>query len=141
MKNCIFLIGILFTGLRIFSQTCPAIAYTYDLNGERLQQSLVVKPCGETSRTKKADSTTTNPLNIKVYPNPAQNMLTVDLGQPVSPVESMVYLYDLQGRIINTQKTTLNMIQIDVSQLNAGEYYLNVIQGKKHAGYTVMKSN
>lgn len=145
MKNVVLLTGILISVQFVFSQALPGqcyyIGYTYDCNGERKQQSIVVTSCGNATREKYIDTTKSTPINIKVYPNPAQNILTVELGQSVSSVESIVYLYDLQGRVINSQKTNLNILQIDVSELNSGTYYLNVIQGKKHEGFTVMKSN
>ncbi len=62
---------------------------------------------------------------IRVYPNPAQNTINIDLP---SSVENTVYdikLYDMTGKVLS--KTQANGIgKIDVSEIGAGMYFIAV---------------
>jgi len=67
-------------------------------------------------------------FNLKVYPNPAENTLTVEY-QNIG--ETQIELLDLKGNVVfqtNTLESTLN---INVSDLPSGSYILRVIQSGK----------
>ena len=56
------------------------------------------------------------------YPNPAKDRLRMEFSPDVQPAQ--VELYDLQGRLVGTQRS--NFEDIDVGQLPAGTYTLRV---------------
>ena len=56
------------------------------------------------------------------YPNPVQAQLQMQFSPDVQPKQ--VELYDLQGRLVRTQRS--NFGSIDMSQLPAGAYMLRV---------------
>ena len=60
---------------------------------------------------------------ISVYPNPAENILTVDLGNVQS---GDIQLIDLRGRIHIEQEINSGQHLIGVSELSAGTYLLRV---------------
>lgn len=64
-----------------------------------------------------------------VVPNPSDNNITVALGKEFSNTENtLLELYDLQGRIVLTKKLALseNSIGIDVSAYNSGIYLIKL---------------
>lgn len=69
-----------------------------------------------------------NSNDVRIYPNPTSDMVTVDLGD-VSTIEKIT-LIDLQGKVLyqNTSIKT-NIVKIDLSQFGNGFYMLQV-QGK-----------
>lgn len=58
--------------------------------------------------------------NIKVYPNPAKNLVSISSDQAISKIE----LFDASGRIIISGSG--NNKEIDISKLKDGIYFVNV---------------
>ena len=69
------------------------------------------------------------------YPNPVQDQLQMQYSPDVQPAQ--VELYDLQGRLVRTQRG--NFEHIDMSQLPAGTYTMRVIMedGKAYSDKVV----
>ena len=62
--------------------------------------------------------------NLQVYPNPAQDLLNVNLPKEIG--QAMLTVVDLSGRVL-LQETTSGMdSQLEVSHLSSGMYFLNV---------------
>ena len=57
------------------------------------------------------------------YPNPAKNQIHMEFSPDVQPAR--VELYDLQGRLVHTQRNTFE--SINMSQLPAGTYTMRVV--------------
>ena len=56
------------------------------------------------------------------YPNPVKSQLQMQFSPDVQPKQ--VELYDMQGRLLRTQRSSFG--SIDMSQLPAGAYMLRV---------------
>jgi len=83
-------------------------------------------PCNTTTAIEK----TTN-SNLTLFPNPAQNTLTIQLTESL---QGTVSLIDLQGQTILSQAINDNNAQINISGVSNGVYILKVISDK--ATYT-----
>ncbi|MCG8575892.1 MAG: T9SS type A sorting domain-containing protein [Flavobacteriales bacterium] len=70
---------------------------------------------------------------FKIYPNPAQTQLTVDLGQlPYKELLNMeVKLFDISGRMIYKVKPKTQKVNLDVSNFASGTYLVEVISSNK----------
>jgi len=80
-----------------------------------------VAPTGITAVTANTD--------IRIFPNPTSNMLTVDLGN--SENVERITLVDLQGKVMyETLTLNNNVVKIDMTQFSNGFYMLQV-QGKE----------
>jgi hypothetical protein len=73
--------------------------------------------------------------DINIYPNPAKDQLYTQFSPDVQPVR--VELYDLQGRLVRTQRSAFETI--DLSRLPAGTYTMRVIMkdGKTYSDKVV----
>ncbi|QEE48121.1 S8 family serine peptidase [Flavobacterium alkalisoli] len=71
--------------------------------------------------------------NVSIYPNPATDVINIQLGSGVQGTEGSVVMYDLQGRIVRQFNTLVD--KVDVSSLNSGMYILNI----EYDGYTESK--
>ena len=63
--------------------------------------------------------------NINIYPNPASNFVTIETG---SNIEN-IYIYNTVGQIVSVSKLQnfkTSKIEIDVSNLQSGIYFLNI---------------
>lgn len=70
---------------------------------------------------------------VAIYPNPATDVINIDMGSLGQPSEGSVVMYDLQGRIVRQFDSVVSTI--NVSSLNAGMYVLNI----NYDGYTETK--
>lgn len=79
-----------------------------------------------------------NRLIANVYPNPASNMLTVDVpnGDAIE-----VALTDMQGKVIATTSLTNHTAYFDVSDLPNGLYLLHLTGQKSNATVKVIVAN
>ena len=71
----------------------------------------------------------TNP-SATVYPNPTTDYLTLEVKE--LDYEALNFqLFDIQGRLLQTQKITNNQTHIVMSTLPAAIYFIKVSQGNK----------
>ncbi|MBR4912438.1 MAG: T9SS type A sorting domain-containing protein [Bacteroidales bacterium] len=62
---------------------------------------------------------------MKIYPNPAQDFITVELSD--NTAIDWISLYDIQGRLVETfPETPLQSTKLDVRNLPAGTYILHI---------------
>jgi poly(beta-D-mannuronate) lyase len=66
-------------------------------------------------------------ISVNVYPNPAQQFVTVDLNGTVQP-QTEIILFDAAGKELKRIKVTSNSISIPLSKLPAGLYHLSIIE-------------
>jgi hypothetical protein len=64
-----------------------------------------------------------NNLDITVYPNPAENVLNIDAAESLSSVK----VIGMDGRVVIDADVNGNTTSIDVSGLEAGSYYYEVV--------------
>jgi len=78
-----------------------------------------------------------NDLKFNVYPNPCDNLLSLDID---SENQSSITILDISGKIIYHQ--TLNFMQtiLDVSSLNSGIYFLEMISDNKKQIKKIIKN-
>ncbi|RKE97947.1 T9SS type A sorting domain-containing protein [Ichthyenterobacterium magnum] len=62
-------------------------------------------------------------LNVKVYPNPTSDNITLTFN---NPGDYSISLYDALGRLVLTTKTKLGSITLDTKVLPSGVYYVLV---------------
>ena len=77
----------------------------------------------------------TVPLNVvdsslKVWPNPAQDVVNISIADAVSNNASVV-IYDVQGRNVKQAALTGSENTINVQDLTSGVYFVNVTNGVK----------
>jgi poly(beta-D-mannuronate) lyase len=77
-------------------------------------------------------------MSANIYPNPAQQFVTVDLNGTVQP-QTEIILFDATGKIVKQAKATSNSIEISLKGLSTGMYHLSVMEtGKAIANYPLM---
>ena len=67
--------------------------------------------------------------DVKVYPNPTSDILTMEIGVESTKATYDIRLYDGQGNLLRQQKTKGGTVQFNVSALPNGIYYLHVYDG------------
>jgi len=75
-------------------------------------------------------------INIKVYPNPVEDNLTIVLP---NATETSIKIYGINGQLIKKSKTSLLSTQIGLQNLSQGIYVLNIENADGMAIYKVVK--
>jgi hypothetical protein len=80
------------------------------------------------------------PVNIKVFPNPASEIVNIQFDTPVDG-EIVVYLLDSQGRLVKRDLIEPSMAQkqLNLQDIAAGIYYIKLVKGKLVNVYKVVK--
>lgn len=68
-------------------------------------------------------------IKIKVYPNPAENTLNIEIAGQISVQK--ICLTDMQGRLV--KEYTGDFSKLDVSNIAAGNYFLQIYSGSGKA--------
>ena len=92
----------------------------------------VFAECKETKVLKHEDES-----SFKVFPNPADNTLNVELAKGVN---GTLTLFDMNGKAVLSQAVSGSSVQMDISSLSAGNYVLRLVEnGKASVGVQVIK--
>ena len=67
--------------------------------------------------------------NLKIYPNPTTGFVNIDLGNQNLESNSIVKLYDIQGRIISTKEMKTDVDNVNISNLSDGVYIITIETG------------
>jgi hypothetical protein len=69
---------------------------------------------------------TTSIKDIRIYPNPFTSTINIEIDGANSPID--IGIYSIQGQLIRTlNKTELNSISLDLSNLESGVYVVKVV--------------
>lgn len=69
-------------------------------------------------------------LNLSVYPNPTANYLNLKIKNSEFPLLTY-YLFDIQGKLIEKNKTAGNKTAINMINLPSGTYFLKIMDTHK----------
>ncbi|MTE25318.1 PQQ-dependent sugar dehydrogenase [Winogradskyella ouciana] len=101
------------------------VAFGEDINGELYICSLggdISKLVDNSLSTEDFDLN-----NVAIYPNPAENEITIDFSSVNATIKSEMTIFDLQGKIINSKNKSSDAVQkINTSQLSQGLYLLQI---------------
>jgi hypothetical protein len=148
-----YFFGLIFIGISIssFSQ-CPALIFTYDVSGNRIQETPGTgcnnnnnnnsnRQASKPKNNSSGDSATVSGLSANVYPNPARDMLNIQVVRNGVPSgDSKIFLYDPTGRLLLSENAITDLIQLNVSSIAAGMYMLKVISEGNQCFYLVNKT-
>lgn len=142
------LLGCMLFSIHSYSQSC-VIKITYDANGNRILReqfcSSSIAP-GDSlvpaSEFKNLDSFASAMSGlVKVYPNPASDVIHVSFDALSSFQSGTVALYDQSGKELFRKVATTSLVTIPVTHLADGVYHVVLSRGiKKHTVNVVKKS-
>ncbi|MCB0669370.1 MAG: T9SS type A sorting domain-containing protein, partial [Saprospiraceae bacterium] len=72
---------------------------------------------------------------IKLYPNPTTELINIDLSAVELKGEVQLSVFDLSGKMVMSQRKPVNsVLQLNVNQLKAGNYLLQILNEKVIVG-------
>ena len=113
--------------------------YIYDANGNRIASNIVIIPVNNRPKNKDTSKKDSVPCVITVYPNPTNGQVNLSIPCIENCDYAMIYISDLTGNFISTQKATSTIQQINLTSYNQGTYYLKVVMCNEQYSYKVVK--
>jgi hypothetical protein len=68
---------------------------------------------------------------LNMYPNPVTRLLTIELSN-FGPVAPMVKIFSITGQAVYNARYTGNRLEIDLSHMDSGLYFVTVQAGDYH---------
>jgi hypothetical protein len=72
-----------------------------------------------------------NDVNLSVFPNPATDNVTINIGNTVSGTKT-IELYDITGKLVLARSTDTNTAQVDLTSVSKGTYFVKVSDESKN---------
>lgn len=76
-------------------------------------------------------------FGIKLYPNPSDNAITIEVNSPVSNAE--LSITDILGKEISTQTVISSVSTLDISSFEKGVYFLTITDGTRRTTQKFIK--
>ena len=76
-----------------------------------------------------------NKIGLKYYPNPVTNVINLSAEQNLSSIS----VYNIMGQNVMDKVLNVSTAQIDMTDLNAGYYFIKVASGNENATIKVIK--
>ena len=83
-----------------------------------------------------------DPSVINIYPNPTVQELNIDVSELKINEDVNINIFDMSGKMIKSKRfNSANILKMNVSELKAGNYFLNIVSEKYIIGkkFTVTK--
>ncbi|MCI5054900.1 MAG: T9SS type A sorting domain-containing protein [Flavobacteriales bacterium] len=77
-----------------------------------------------------------NDLRVMAYPNPTSGITTVDLGEETT---SNLNVFNMQGELVYSKQGNRRVMDIDMSELSVGVYFLEVVTENAHGTLRIVK--
>ncbi|MCZ8197339.1 MAG: T9SS type A sorting domain-containing protein [Flavobacterium sp.] len=101
------------------------ISFDYDYTVDTIPLIVTTNTANTTFQTLSVSINTID-KSISIYPNPANSIVTV----ASDGVIQLIQLYDVYGRLLETNITSAEKASVDVSQRAAGTYFLKITSDK-----------
>jgi hypothetical protein len=92
----------------------------------------------EAQASEKEEIIEANSLEPSIYPNPVQDILTIDNINLEENVISTIY--DISGKEMRTFVVTAPSVHVDLSELPAGMYFINIRSEKNNINKRIIKN-
>jgi hypothetical protein len=73
----------------------------------------------------------TNPVSIRVFPNPFSNTATIELNAAIPLAEQQFELYDVTGRMVQSALVQGSSFELRREDLQAGMYFFRLLANGK----------
>lgn len=144
MRYAFLLILFFLNFLQAKSQTqVPAIQYSYDDAGNRIKRKFVmVTPDGSGDggggQSRKMAIKDTLPEGLKVFPNPTNGIVNIDL-KGYESVQLNFQVFDINGKTLMNMNSTQMHNAIDFMPYAAGTYSLVIVLNDKTIKYKILR--
>lgn len=140
MKRIIILLLALIASFALYCQTRD---FGYDDAGNRTSRTIPgfksTASGEEEIALPKTYSEKLREFEIKLFPNPVNLQLSVEITGLETGQEVKIKVYDFTGRLMNSSEIYSGLIQLDFSTYPSGPYIIRINAGKESTEWKVVK--
>jgi YD repeat-containing protein len=136
---------LLFAGLLLIScdSNAQSVAYGYDAAGNRISRTIVMQSSSLRSAVEEeepaARSEVLSGMEIKIYPNPTQGLLHIEIENLPPDVTARIALYQLSGKLVTLKQGVTQSTEIDITGQPPGTYLLQIVAGEEQTEWKIIK--
>ncbi len=119
-----------------------SVSFGYDNAGNRVSRVIVLglrSAQEEDTSIEAVYSEVLQKIEIRIYPNPTEGLLKVDIQNLPEKQTASIHVYNLSGRLLLTKKGISGITDIDLSEYPAGTYLLKIIAGEEQTEWKIIK--
>lgn len=141
MKTKLLLITPLFLMAFYSSHAQSDFQYDYDAAGNRTQRSLIIPRYASPEDSVKLIVTgSIAGYQVKLFPNPTQGAITLQVIGFENTEQSKAEVYDMQGRLVLSTPLLSGFTTIDLTPQLSGNYLLSIFVDGKRKQWKVVKT-
>jgi len=107
----------------------PDTSYYYTISSFDNQTAVSASGYAASIAVENKEISVTN-NTIRVYPNPANNLITIDISEFAISNNTVIELLNVNGELLKSQLMLKSKTQLDISALSSGIYILKVTDNK-----------
>lgn len=119
------------------------VSYAYDAAGNRIRREITL-PASNTRSASEQEETLVysemlSDIEVRIYPNPTEGLLTVEIRNLPDKQTADILLYNLSGKLITMRNKIENFVEVDLSSQPAGIYLLKIVSGEYGTEWKIIK--
>lgn len=136
---CIIIMNMFFTSIK--AQT---VNYEYDNSGNiKSRKVITIKSSYSESDSSiiKYELFEDTEIKVKIYPNPTNGNLKIEISDYKDNEEIIFYVFDLNGRLLLNTRRKESMNVLDLSRFSNGTYILRMTRKGISSSWRIIKTN
>lgn len=118
------------------------LEYSYDANGNRItRQVLTLKSMTNQDNQNNQATEIIDDIFIKVFPNPTEDFLHIQIEQSKEEIDVTIYVYDTFGKLLLNEEFVGTSHSIDFSPFSIGSYILKLSIDNQSKEFVIIKEN
>jgi len=123
----------------------PKLEYSYDMSGNCTGRNVIILQSSAKVSSEQQEPAITffedKQVNVKIYPNPTQGYLKVEIPDFTGNEYIMMSLYDMSGKLYKNFKVKESNVELDMSGYSTGTYILRMNRNGKYSSWRIIKIN
>jgi len=119
------------------------VSYGYDAAGNRISRTIVIPPLRSAPESQDEQpvvySETLSDIELKIYPNPTDGLLKVEIRNLPEKQTAGVWLYNLSGKLVTSHKGITDFVNINISSQPPGIYLMKIVAGEYQTEWKIIK--
>ncbi len=118
------------------------ILYGYDAAGNRISRTIELSSRSAPAPEEEEPtvySEILSEIELKIYPNPTDGLLKVEIYNLPVEQAAEIRLYSLSGALVTTLGGITDSVTIDISNQPAGTYVMKIVAGDKQTEWKIIK--
>ena len=121
------------------------VSYGYDAAGNRISRTIVIAaplksaPAPAVEEQPTVYSETLSGVELKIYPNPTDGLLKVEIHNLPENQTAGIWLYNMSGKLVTSFKGVTGFATVDISGQPQGTYLMKIVAGEYQTEWKIIK--